>query len=76
MAVIIPAMVGFLPGLELNYTTAFIPIVNVIMATKPIIAGNAEMGPLIITFASFIILSAVAVFISFKQFGKESNVLR
>ena len=76
MAVIIPAMLGFLPGLELNYTTAFIPIVNVVMATKSIIAGNAEMGPLIITFVSLILLSAIAVFVSFKQFGKEANVLR
>ncbi len=76
MAVIIPAMLGFLPGLELNYTTACIPIVNVVMSAKAIIAGNAEVGPLIITFASLILLSAVAVFVSFKQFGKESNVLR
>lgn len=76
IAVIIPAMLGFLPGLELNYTTAWIPIVNVVMATKAIIAGNVEIGPLIITFGSLLILSALAVFISFKQFGRESNVLR
>jgi sodium transport system permease protein len=76
MAVIIPAMLGFLPGLELNYTTAWIPIVNVVMSVKAVIAGNAEIGPLIITFASLILLSVIAVFISFKQFGKESNVLR
>lgn len=76
MLVVLPAMVGFLPGLELNYTTAFIPIVNVVMATKAIIAGNAEIGPLLITFLSLILLSAIAVFISFKQFGKEESVLR
>lgn len=76
MAVIVPAMLGFLPGLELTYTTACIPIVNVVMATKAIIAGNAEMGPMIITFGSLLLLSAVAVFVSFKQFGKEENVLR
>ena len=71
-----PATLGFLPGLELTYTTAWIPIVNVVMATKAIIAGNAEMGPMIITFVSLLVLSALAVFVSFKQFGKESNVLR
>jgi len=72
----VPATLGFLPGLELTYTTAWIPIVNVVMATKAIIAGNAEMGPMIITFVSLLVLSALAVFVSFKQFGKESNVLR
>ena len=76
IAVIVPATLGFLPGLELTYTTAWIPIVNVVMATKAIIAGNAEMGPMIITFVSLLVLSALAVFVSFKQFGKESNVLR
>ena len=76
MLVILPTMVGFLPGLELNYTTAFIPVVNVVMATKAIIAGNAEIGPLLVTFLSLILLSVIAVFISFKQFGKEESVLR
>jgi sodium transport system permease protein len=76
MLVVLPTMVGFLPGLELNYTTAFIPVVNVVMATKAIIAGNAEIGPLVVTFLSLILLSMLAVFISFKQFGKEESVLR
>ena len=76
MLVVLPTMVGFLPGLELNYTTAFIPVVNVVMATKAIIAGNAEIGPLLVTFLSLILLSVIAVFISFKQFGKEESVLR
>ena len=76
IAVVVPTIVGFLPGIELDYTTAFIPIVNVVMATKAIIAGNAAIGPLIITFASLIILSAIAVFVSFRQFGREENVLR
>lgn len=76
MAVILPAMIGFLPGFELDYVTAFIPIVNVVLATKAMIAGTAPLIPLIITFLSLILLSAIAVFISFKQFGREENVLR
>lgn len=76
IAVIIPTVVGFLPGIELDYTTAFIPIVNVVMATKAIIGGTAEMGPLIITFASLIVLSGAAVMVAFRQFGREENVLR
>lgn len=76
MAVILPAMIGFLPGFELDYVTAFIPIVNIVMATKAMIAGTAPFIPLVITFVSLILLSAIAVFISFRQFGKEENVLR
>ena len=57
-------------------TTAFIPIVNVVLATKAIIADTVEIVPLTITFASLILFAAIAVFISLKQFGKETNILR
>jgi sodium transport system permease protein len=76
VAVIIPTLVGFIPGMELDYTTAFIPIVNVVLATKAVIAGNAEILPLLITFVSLLLLSAIAILISLKQFGKEENILR
>ena len=76
IVMILPAMVGFVPGVELDYTTAFIPIVNVVLATKAIIAGNADMVLIAITFVSLIILAGISVLVSLKQFDKESNVLR
>jgi sodium transport system permease protein len=76
IAVVLPAMIGFVPGIELNMTTAFIPIVNVVLATKAIIADTIEILPLTITFVSLILFAAIAVFISLKQFGKETNILR
>lgn len=74
--VVLPAIFGFLPGVELDYTTAFIPILNVVLACKSLIGGHADMILIGITFFSLILLAAAAVFISIKQFGKESNVLR
>ena len=76
IVMVLPAMVGFIPGVELDYTTAFIPIVNVVLATKAIIAGNADMVLIAITFVSLIILAGISVLVSLKQFDKESNVLR
>ena len=38
--VVIPALVGTLPGIELNTVTALIPILNVTLATKTIIANQ------------------------------------
>lgn len=73
---VLPSMAGFFPGVELDYTTAFIPIVNVVLATKAIIAGNADMVLIAITFLSLIILASVAVAIAIRQFGKESMILR
>ncbi|MEO9531786.1 MAG: ABC transporter permease [Crocinitomicaceae bacterium] len=74
--VVLPAIFGFLPGVELDYTTAFIPILNVVLACKSLIGGHPEWALIAITFFSLIILAGAAVYISIKQFGKESNVLR
>ena len=76
IVMVLPAMAGFFPGIQLDYTTAFIPIVNVVLATKSIIAGNADMVLIAITFFSLIILAGLSVFISLRQFGKESMILR
>jgi sodium transport system permease protein len=75
IVVILPAMVGFFPGIELNSVTAAIPIVNVVLATKELIAGTLEFSLLFISFAVMLGLAAIAVFISFKQFDKETNVV-
>ena len=76
IVMVLPAMVGFIPGVELNFTTAFIPIVNVVLATKSIVAGTPDFLLIGITFLSLVILAAIAIAISIKQFGSEVNVLR
>ncbi len=74
--VVLPAIFGFLPGVELDYTTAFIPILNVVLACKSLIGGHADMVLIAITFFSLIMLAGLSVWVSIKQFGKEGNVLR
>lgn len=75
IVVILPAMVGFFPGIELNAVTAAIPIVNVVLATKELIAGTLEFGLLFISLGVMLVLAAISVLISFKQFDKETNVV-
>ncbi len=73
--VVLPAMVGFFPGIELNIITACIPIVNIVLATKELIAGTLDAGLLGLSFAVMISLAVLAVFISYKRFDKETNVV-
>ena len=75
MFVILPAMVGFFPGIELNIVTACIPIVNIVLATKDLIAGTLDVGLLGLSFAVMLALAVLAVFISYKRFDKETNVV-
>ncbi|MBK7129012.1 MAG: ABC transporter permease [Crocinitomicaceae bacterium] len=76
IVMVLPAMAGFFPGVELDYTTAFIPIVNVVLACKAIIAGNADGVLLAITFVTLIVLAAISLLIALRQFGKETSILR
>lgn len=75
IVMVLPAMVGFFPGIELNLTTACIPVVNIVLATKELIAGTLDMGLLTISFTVMIALAALAVLLSYRQFDKETNIL-
>jgi sodium transport system permease protein len=73
--IVLPAMVGFLPGIELNYQTACIPIINVVLATKELIAGTLEIPLLALSFGIMLGLASISIIFSYKRFGKESNLI-
>ena len=75
IVIVLPAMVGFFPGIELNYITALIPVVNVVLATKELIAGTLEWHLIAISFLMMIALAALMVSISYRKFGSEQNVV-
>ncbi len=74
--VILPAALGLIPGVEYNAITAIIPIVNITLATKEIIAGTIHVPHYLMTVVSLIGLAALSVVFCAKWFGKESNILR
>ena len=75
IVMVLPAMVGFFPGIELNAITAMIPVVNVVLATKELIAGTLEIGLLALSFVVMFGLAVLSVVISYKRFDKETNVV-
>lgn len=75
IVMVLPAMVGFFPGIELNFITASIPVVNIVLATKELIAGTLDFGLVAISFSVMFTLAVIAVFISYKRFDKETNVV-
>ncbi|MFO7873176.1 MAG: ABC transporter permease [Bacteroidales bacterium] len=74
--VIIPAALGMLPFIEYNALTALIPVVNISLATKEIIAGTIHLPHYLITVVSLIGLAALSVVFCARWFGKEHNILR
>ena len=75
IVMVLPAMVGFFPGIELNTTTACIPVVNVVLATKDLIAGTISPGLLGLSFGVMLLLAGIAVLVSYKRFDNETNVV-
>ncbi|MEM6273129.1 MAG: ABC transporter permease [Bacteroidota bacterium] len=74
--VIMPAVAGTIPGVELNFVTAIIPVLNVVLATKEIIAESIVPGLYILVLLSLVLYSALAIMLSFRRFGNEKNAMR
>lgn len=72
---VLPAMIGFFPGIELNAMTAAIPVVNIVLATKELISGTLSLGYYAISLGIMLVLATLAIVVSYKQFGKEARIL-
>jgi len=76
MAVVVPAGVGMLPGLELNVGLALIPVFNVSQLIKEIIIGEYAPINFATAFASNVLYALVAFWISVRIFKTESVLFR
>lgn len=74
--IIFPAFLGMLPGMELTAATAVVPILNISLVTKQIMAGTLDFPLFLLAVGSMLFLSAGAVVFSVRWFGRESVVLR
>lgn len=74
--VIIPAFMGLLPGMELTIGTALIPILNVSLATKAIIAESITTPQLALVYLSLILLAVISIYVCSKIYGRESTIFR
>ena len=76
IAVLFPALVGTLPGIELNARTALIPILNVSLAAKDMLAGVINPLFLLEVYGSLIFLAALSLWGCVKWFNREETLFR
>ena len=76
IAVVLPAAIGMIPGVKLSYATAVVPILNVSLATKEIIAGTIRTPHLVLVFVSLIALAIASLWGSAWWFRRESTIFR
>ncbi|MCF7858048.1 MAG: ABC transporter permease subunit [Candidatus Cloacimonetes bacterium] len=70
------SMVSFLPGFELNFGFALIPIVNFSLLMRDIMLNNFNPYLFFVVIGSTVILDIVTVYISIKLFHSEKILFR
>jgi sodium transport system permease protein len=74
--VILPAMVSFIPEIELSWGWAFVPIVNVSLAAREVLVGTFRWGFIALIFLSTFIYASFSIFVTKKLFEKEEVLFR
>ena len=75
-AMVLPAFVSLVPGVELNLQMALIPVVNISLIIKNAIAGTLESKYLIVAFISTLVVASAALYFAKKWFEREEVLFR
>jgi sodium transport system permease protein len=76
IVVILPAMVALMPGTELDVLTAAIPVLNVALASKEIIAGTIKPLLLVEVYVAMFLLAGLSLWGCAKWFQREETIFR
>ncbi len=76
IVVIMPAMMGMLPGVELTAKTALIPILNLSLVCKEMLSGVWHWQYIALIFGSTSFYAAIALALCVKMFNREDVMFR
>jgi sodium transport system permease protein len=74
--IILPAMIGMLPGVELSAKTALVPILNLSLVCKEMLSGVWNWGYIAIIFGSTSVYAAAALAVTVRMFNREDVIFR
>lgn len=74
--VIMPAVIGMLPGIDLNYQLALVPILNLSLVCKEMLSGVWHWNFIVLIFGSSCVYAAVALGFAVKMFNREDVIFR
>ena len=76
IVVILPAVAAMLPGVDLNPKLALVPILNVSLVSKELVAGIYNWKLIGEIFLSSCLYAAIALFVAIRAFQRESVLFR
>lgn len=74
--VIMPAVVGMLPGIDLNFRLALVPILNLSLVCKEMLSGVWHWDYIALIFGSSCVYAAVALGLAVRMFNREDVIFR
>jgi sodium transport system permease protein len=74
--VIMPAVVGMLPGIDLNVRLSLIPILNLSLVCKEMLSGIWHWNYIGLIFGSSCVYAAIALALAVKMFNREDVIFR
>lgn len=72
----LPVIVAFVPGMELNWKTAMIPVTNVALAMKDLIKGTVDYTLISVLLVSTALIAGALLFFATQFFKKEKVLFR
>jgi sodium transport system permease protein len=76
IVVILPAVIGMLPGVELSARTALIPILNLSLVCKEMLSGVWHWNYIALIFGSSCLYAAIAMGFAVRMFNREDVLFR
>ncbi len=76
IVVILPAVMGTLPGIELTWKTALIPITSLSLVCKEMLSGVWNWDFIALIFASQVVYAVGALWLCVNMFNRESVIFR
>lgn len=76
MVIIVPLFLSLGPGMEMDHATALMPLINVGLLTKEILAGSVELIYFIETLFSLLFCATIGIWFSVFWFKKENTIFR
>ena len=76
MLIIIPLVLAMMPGIELSWSTVLIPVLNIGLGVKEIMAGTIDMMQYVVILLSLIAFAVGTIYFSYKKFSDENAILK
>ncbi len=74
--VVLPAVISVLPGVELNAALSLVPVLNISLVSKEIVAGTYHWNYIVLIFTSSCAYAAAALAVAIRLFQREDVLFR